>query len=110
MTQLRASTFAHLPSADKSRFVGQAPEDRIKAVSNFGFKERQAGFMVTVMLSGGVCVPRQYARFIGTAYGQNVNAFFDKHPIVALFAAAAIIWSLAFIGTYSGNAFIYFQF
>lgn len=53
-------------------------EDRTKAVSDFGFTERQARFMVTVMLNGGVCVPRQYARFVGTAYGQNVNAFFDK--------------------------------
>lgn len=53
-------------------------EDRIKAVSDFGFTERQARFMVTVMLNGGVCVPRQYARFVETAYGQNVNAFFDK--------------------------------
>lgn len=78
MTQLRASTFALLASADKSRFVGQAPEDRIKAVSDFGFTERQARFMVTVMLNGGVCVPRQYAQSVGTAYGQNVNAFFDK--------------------------------
>lgn len=34
--------------------------------------------MVTVMLNGGVCVPRQYARSVGTAYGQNVNVFFDK--------------------------------
>ena len=53
-------------------------EDRIKAVSDFGFTERQASFMVTVMLNGGVCVPRQYARSVGTAYGQNVNVFFDK--------------------------------
>lgn len=52
--------------------------DRIKAVSDFGLTERQARFLVTVMLHGGVCVPRQYARFAGTAYGQNVNAFFDK--------------------------------
>lgn len=53
-------------------------DERIKAVSDFGFTERQARFMVTVMLNGGVCVPRQYARSVGTAYGQNVNAFFDK--------------------------------
>src|SRR5688572_14482069 len=53
-------------------------EDRIKAVSDFGVTERQARFMVTVMLNGGVCVPRQYARAVGTAYGQNVNVFFDK--------------------------------
>lgn len=53
-------------------------EARSKAVSDFDFTERQARFLVTVMLHGGVCVPRQYARFVGTAYGQNVNAFFDK--------------------------------
>jgi hypothetical protein len=53
-------------------------QHRIEAVSNFGFTERQARFLVTVMLNGGVCVPRQYAEFVGTAYGQNVNAFFDK--------------------------------
>jgi len=54
------------------------PQDRIKAVSDFGFTERQACFLVTVMMNGGVCVPRQYAQAVGTAYGQNVNAFFDK--------------------------------
>ena len=53
-------------------------EARVKAVAEFGFTERQARFMVTVMLNGGVCVPRQYAHFVGTAYGHNVNAFFDK--------------------------------
>lgn len=53
-------------------------EERIQAVAKFGFTERQARFLVTVMLHTGVCVPRQYARFAGTAYGQKVNAFFDK--------------------------------
>jgi hypothetical protein len=53
-------------------------QDRVRAVSNFGFTERQARFLATVMLNGGVCVPRQYAHFVGTAYGRNVNAFFDK--------------------------------
>jgi hypothetical protein len=51
---------------------------RIEAVSKFGFTTRQARFIVTVMLHGGVCVPRQYARLAGTAYGHKVNAFFDK--------------------------------
>lgn len=50
----------------------------IQAVLDFGLTERQARFMVTVMLNGGVCVPRQYAQSVGTAYGQNVNVFFDK--------------------------------
>ena len=52
--------------------------ERVKAVSEFGFTTRQARFLVTVMLHGGVCVPRQYARFAGTAYGHKVNVFFDK--------------------------------
>jgi hypothetical protein len=53
-------------------------EERTQAVANFGFTERQARFLVTVMLNGGVCVPRQYAEFVGTAYGHNVNTFFGK--------------------------------
>ena len=53
-------------------------DDRVKAVAEFGFTERQARFLVTVMLHAGVCVPRQYARFAGTAYGHNVTKFFDR--------------------------------
>jgi hypothetical protein len=53
-------------------------DQRVKAVSEFGFTKRQAGFLVTVLLHGGICVPRQYARFAGTAYGHKVNLFFDK--------------------------------
>jgi hypothetical protein len=53
-------------------------DDRVKAVSELGFTERQARFLVTVMLYAGVCVPRQYATFSGTAYGHTVSRFFDK--------------------------------
>lgn len=53
-------------------------DERVKAVSEFGYTTRQARFLVTVMLHGGVCVPRQYARLAGTAYGHKVNFFFDK--------------------------------
>ena len=52
--------------------------ERVKAVCEFGFTSRQARFLVAVMLHGGVCVPRQYARLAGTAYGHKVNVFFDK--------------------------------
>ena len=41
--------------------MGLTFEDRVKAVSKFGFSERQARVLVTVMLHAGVCVPRQYA-------------------------------------------------
>jgi hypothetical protein len=53
-------------------------DERVQAVGKFGFTDRQARFLVTVMLHAGVCVPRQYARFSGTAYGHNVTKFFDK--------------------------------
>lgn len=53
-------------------------EDRINAIAEFGFTERQARFLDLVMLFGGLCVPRQYAAFAGTAYGRRVSRFFDK--------------------------------
>ena len=53
-------------------------DDRVNAVARHGFTERQAGFLVRVMLFGGLCVPRQYATFARTAYGHNVTEFFAK--------------------------------
>jgi hypothetical protein len=52
--------------------------DRIQAVAEFGFTERQARFLVLVMRHAGVCVPRQYACFAGVAQGAKCNAFFGK--------------------------------
>src|ERR1700732_3599510 len=52
--------------------------DRVKAVANFGFTERQARFLVLVMRHAGICVPRQYAESAGTAYGRRANALFDS--------------------------------
>ena len=53
-------------------------ECRVKTVAEFGFTERQARFLVLVMRHAGICVPRQYAAFAGTAYGRRVNALFDR--------------------------------
>jgi hypothetical protein len=53
-------------------------DERVQAVGEFGFTNRQARFLVTVMLHGGLCVPRQYAAFVGTAYGRRVSRFFDR--------------------------------
>ena len=33
-------------------------EERYAAVASYGFTERQAGFLTTVMLHAGVCLPR----------------------------------------------------
>lgn len=67
MTQLRSSSF-----------VGQAAEDRVQAVVKFGFTERQARFLVTVMLHSGVCLPRQYEAFAGIVHGKRTGRFFRK--------------------------------
>jgi hypothetical protein len=54
-------------------------DERILAVVDCGFTERQARFLVLVMRHAGVCIPRQYARFAGIANGgRRCNAFFDK--------------------------------
>ena len=54
-------------------------EERVQAVIDFGFTERQARFLVLVLRHAGVCVPRQYASFAGIANGgRRCNAFFDK--------------------------------
>lgn len=53
-------------------------EERIQAVRKFGFTERQARFLVTVMLHSGVCLLRQYTAFAGIVYGQKTRKFFAK--------------------------------
>src|SRR4051794_27622121 len=53
--------------------------ERVQAVADYGFTERQARFLVIVMRHGGLCVKRQYAGFAGVANsGDKCNTFFDK--------------------------------
>ena len=52
-------------------------EERVATLRLRGFTDRQAGFLVTVMLHGGVCVLRQYATFAGLAHGRKICDFFD---------------------------------
>ncbi len=54
-------------------------QERVHAVADYGFTERQARFLVLVMRHAGLCVRRQYAAFAGIAPGgEKCNAFFDK--------------------------------
>ena len=53
-------------------------DDCVAAVEKSGLTHRQARFLVTVMRHSGVCVPRQYAAFIGTRYGHKVTQFFKR--------------------------------
>ena len=53
--------------------------ERVQAVADYGFTERQARFLVLVMRHAGLCIKRQYGAFAGVARGsQKCNAFFDK--------------------------------
>jgi hypothetical protein len=53
--------------------------ERVQAVVDYGFTEREARFVVLVMRHTGVCVKRQYAAFSGIANGgDRCNALFDK--------------------------------
>jgi len=53
--------------------------ERIQTVVDYGFTERQAGFLVLVMRHAGLCLKRQYAAFAGIANGgEKCNAFFEK--------------------------------
>ena len=50
--------------------------ERVHEVTAFGFTERQARFLVTVLLHAGVCLGRQYCTFSGIARGQVMHDFF----------------------------------
>ena len=51
-------------------------EERVHAMIDHGFTERQAGFLTTVMLHAGVCLGRQYCTYAHIVRGQKVHDFF----------------------------------
>ena len=53
-------------------------EERLQGVRLQGFTDRQAGFLVTVMLHSGVCLLRQYERFAGIPHGRKICDFFQS--------------------------------
>ena len=54
------------------------PVEAARTATPFGFTERQARFLATVMLHSGVFVGRQYAAFAGITHGQKVHDFIEK--------------------------------
>ena len=52
--------------------------ERVHAVTAFGFTERQARFLVTVLVHSGVFIERQYRAFARIAHGQNTHDFVAK--------------------------------
>lgn len=53
-------------------------DERVAQVRLHGFTDRQAGFLVTVMLHAGVCIGRQYCAFAGIAHGRKIVDFFGS--------------------------------
>jgi len=53
-------------------------DERVEAVTTFGFTDRQAAFLVTVMLHAGVCLGRHYCTFAGLPYGRKTHDFFGR--------------------------------
>jgi hypothetical protein len=54
-------------------------QERVQAIADYSFTERQARFLVLVMRHAGLCVKRQYAAFAGIKPGgEKCNAFFEK--------------------------------
>jgi len=51
-------------------------QDRVDAIVARGYTERQARFLLLVMLHSGVCTVRQYCQFSGIARGQKSQDFF----------------------------------
>lgn len=52
-------------------------DDRVAAIASKGYTDRQARFLVTVLLHSGVCMVRQYCEFSGIARGQKTQDFFS---------------------------------
>ena len=50
----------------------------VQAVAGFGFTEREARFLVHVMVYAGVFLERQYCAFAGIAHGQKTHDFLRK--------------------------------
>jgi hypothetical protein len=58
--------------------IDRLTEERTEAVSAFGFTERQARFLVEVLIHSGVFVERQYCAFAGITHGQKTTDFLRR--------------------------------
>jgi DNA-binding MarR family transcriptional regulator len=59
-----------------------ASAQRTEAVASFGFTERQARFLVSVLLHSGVFLERQYCSFAGIVHGQKSTDFIKIKTLV----------------------------
>jgi hypothetical protein len=64
-----------LPSPLDRWTIELANAQRLEAIAAFGFTERQARFLLNVLLHSGVFVERQYCSFSGIVHGQKSTDF-----------------------------------
>lgn len=79
-----------LPAAPQRWNIDELTVDRTEAVAGFGFTERQARFLVTVMLHSGVFVERQYCAFAGIVHGQKTHDFLERLSTRGMAKAVAV--------------------
>ena len=58
--------------------ITRANRERAQALAARGFTDRQARFLVQVLLHAGVFVERQYAHFAGITHGQKTTDFLAR--------------------------------
>jgi hypothetical protein len=64
-----------LPAPPDYWTIDLANTERAHAIAAFGFTDRQARFLATVLLHAGVFVERQYCAFAGIVHGQKSTDF-----------------------------------
>ena len=65
----------NLPPPPDRWTIEIANAERLNAIASFGFTERQARFLLNVLLHSGVFVERQYCSFAGIVHGQKSTDF-----------------------------------
>jgi hypothetical protein len=70
-----ASELVQLPAEPPGWSIDSANAERLQAVAAFGFTDRQARFLLEVLLHSGVFLERQYCQFAGIAHGQKTTNF-----------------------------------
>lgn len=67
-----------LPPPPENWSIDRLTAERTEAVTAFGFTERQARFLVEVLIHSGVFVERQYCAFAGITHGQKTHDFLAR--------------------------------
>jgi hypothetical protein len=70
-------TTVALPPAPQGWRLADANAARLQAIAAFGFTDRQARFLLEVLLHSGVFLERQYCQFAGIAHGQKTTNFIN---------------------------------